>query len=225
MSNILSFDSSARSCSVSITDGQNVLAFNEEKQPSMQAENLLPLIEATLHQAGCSYTEIDYLAVTTGPGSFTGIRIALATACGILHTSSIKGLGITNFETCYYRLKQQVRQFGKAFVIINAYRNQQYIQEFRDNQPQEPQLLNNKDVINILQKSNRGTVCCGSGLANIYDEIKHLPNLTILPRFPVIKAHHIGRLAHEMIAENNIKNIEPLYIRPPDAIIPSKQKT
>jgi hypothetical protein len=52
----------------------------------------------------------------------------------------------------------------------------------------------------------------------VYSEIKEIERLIILPRFHTIKALHIARLADDMINKGQINPIEPLYIRPPDAI-------
>ena len=80
---ILAFDVSNNSCSVAISAGQEILAYREDLRPSMQAEILILLIERALQSINYDYKDIDYLALTNGPGSFTGIRIGLATAEGI----------------------------------------------------------------------------------------------------------------------------------------------
>ncbi|MCP5369651.1 MAG: tRNA (adenosine(37)-N6)-threonylcarbamoyltransferase complex dimerization subunit type 1 TsaB [Rickettsiaceae bacterium] len=219
MHKILSFDSSNNTCSVSVSCGQAILSYNEDNRPSMQAENLVPLIELSLKEAECDYNDIDYLAVTTGPGSFTGIRIGLAVANAILHSTNIKPIGITNFEFCYYRLKQQIKNFDKAFILLEAYRGQQYIQEFNVAGPvSDPILVNNHEVANILYHPGALVACAGNGIATLYQVISNM-NLIILPRFTKIKAYHIARFAHDIISTGSDRSkIEPLYIRAPDAI-------
>ncbi|MGC0372064.1 MAG: hypothetical protein DGJ47_000769 [Rickettsiaceae bacterium] len=222
MNKILCFDTSNNSCFVSVSCGQKILSYNENTTPSMQAETLLPLIERSLKEADYEYEDIDYLAVTTGPGSFTGIRVGLAVAESILHATNIQGVGISNFLASHYRLKQQVRSFDKAFVIINAYRNQQYVQEFdRKNPIGEAKLYSNEQILELLEKQTGTVVCNGSGVSALYEQMKHLNHLTILPRFPAIKAYHTARLADKLILKGKTPSIEPLYIRPPDAVIPS----
>ena len=74
-------------------------------------------------------------------------------------------------------------------------------------------------IIKELVQSYAGVnVCAGSGLASVYSEIKDIERLIILPRFYTIKALHIARLADDMINKGHSCPIEPLYIRPPDAI-------
>lgn len=224
MSKILAFDTSNNSCSVAISDGLEVLAFEQELRPSMQAEVLMVLIESTLQTAKLKYHDLNYLAVTTGPGSFTGIRIGLAAAKGIIHATKIKGIGINCFEYAHYRLRQQIVGFDAAIIVINAYRDQQYIQIF-DSSGQsrlEPLLLNNSEAYEVIAnyaQQKETIACAGSGLAYLYTKLKHIKNLHILPRHSIIKANHLTRIANEKISQGKFGEIAPLYIRPPDAKI------
>jgi tRNA threonylcarbamoyl adenosine modification protein YeaZ len=221
MNKILCFDVSSNSCSVAIAEGQNILFFEQEMRPSMQAESLMVIIECALKSTGKLYKDLDYLAVTVGPGSFTGIRIGLAVAKGILYASNIQGIAINNFESAYYRMRMQIKEYDTAFVILNAYRNQVYVQQFMQNGTKTtPLLINNIDIIDLLKQTKGNTICTGSGVPIIYPELKNLDHLTILPRFPIIRAIHVARLADDKINKGDIASIEPLYIRPPDAVIP-----
>jgi tRNA threonylcarbamoyladenosine biosynthesis protein TsaB len=218
MNKILCFDVSGNSCSVAVSFGQEIVSFEQELRPSMQAERLMVIVQDVLLSARLKYKELDYLAVTTGPGSFTGVRIGLAAAKGIIHASGIKPIGITNFEAAYYRLKQQVLDFENAVIILDAYRSQQYVQVFgHGGYKSNPKLIDNKDIRHFINSYPGMSICAGSGLAAIYNEIKDLSKLIILPRFKTIKAYHIARLADNMINSRQGNPIEPLYIRPPDA--------
>jgi tRNA threonylcarbamoyladenosine biosynthesis protein TsaB len=222
MSNILAFDVSNNSCSVAISCGQNILAFEQEMRPSMQAERLIPMIEQALYSADMSYKDLNYLAVTNGPGSFTGIRIGLAAAKGILLGNiNIKGFAISNFEMSYYRAVEQYKKYDKIAILINAYRNQLYFQFFDRNGKQSlPQLIDVDKALDILVNLGDKVVCAGSGLLPIYERIRVFTNLILLPRFTTIKAIHICKYADKKIRNNSMQAIEPLYIRLPDAIPP-----
>ncbi len=221
MNKILCFDVCNNSCSVAISKGQNILSFEQEMRPSMQAERLMVMIESALKNVQMQYHDLNYLAVTVGPGSFTGIRIGLAAAKGIIYTSQIKELAITNFEATYYRLVQQVKYYDIAIILLNAYRNQVYVQEFaKDGLESIPQLVDNNNVKDFLQSKSGKIVCSGSGLSAVYKYINNLKNIMILPRFSTIKALHIARYADDKINKGIINLIKPLYIRPPNAIIP-----
>lgn len=225
---ILAFDTANNTASVALSDNENILAYVEELRPSMQAENLMPMIEEAMKSGKCSYDELDYLAVTNGPGSFTGIRIGLASAKGILFAKeNIKGVAVSNFEYAYFRAIGQVRDYDKIYVFLNAYRCQLYLQIFdKSGKAEEPLLVSFDYAINLLKSENRNIVCCGSGLEFIYPDIMRLPHIITLPRFARVKAFIVCRYIANKLANNKELHhaIEPLYIRPPDAKISSKDK-
>src|SRR5665213_4622386 len=76
--NVLGFDCAGRGCSAAVLRGDTVLASRAEPMERGQAEKLMPLIVETLAAAGVAATALDLVAVTTGPGGFTGVRIGLA---------------------------------------------------------------------------------------------------------------------------------------------------
>lgn len=220
---ILAFDTANNTASLALSDNDNILAYAEELRPSMQAENLMPMIEQVMKAAQCSYDELDYLAVTNGPGSFTGIRIGLAAAKGILFVKeNIKGVAVSNFEHAYFRAIGQVKDYDQIYVFLNAYRSQLYLQIFdRSGKTEEPLLIDFDYAIGLLKYEKGNIVCCGSGLEFIYTQVKNLPNIIILPRFARVKAFIICRYVASMLISKAELNsaIEPLYIRPPDAKI------
>lgn len=220
---ILAFDTANNTASLALSDNDNILAYAEELRPSMQAENLMPMIEQVMKAAQCSYDELDYLAVTNGPGSFTGIRIGLAAAKGILFAKeNIKGVAVSNFEHAYFRAIGQVKDYDQIYVFLNAYRSQLYLQIFdRSGKTEEPLLIDFDYAIGLLKYEKGNIVCCGSGLEFIYTQVKNLPNIIILPRFARVKAFIICRYVASMLISKAELNsaIEPLYIRPPDAKI------
>ena len=217
---ILAFDTSNNTSSVAISEDQNILSYIEELRPSMQAECIIDMIEIALLEAGCTYNEIDYLAVTRGPGSFTGIRIGLATAKAIALATNINSTAISNFEIAHFRASKQIKNCDKFIIFINAYRGQLYAQNFDKNSAIGlPILIDSNEAIKLLKKENTEIACAGSGVEIIYSQIKHLTNLTILPRFPKIKAIDLCKYVGDKIPNLLLRPIEPLYIRPVDAKI------
>ena len=226
---ILAFDTANNTVSVALSEGINILAYAEELCPSMQAENLTLMIEEVMKKAKFSYDDLNYLAVTNGPGSFTGIRIGLAAAKGILFAKkNIKAVAVSNFEYAYFRATQQVKNYDKIYVFLNAYRSQLYLQVFhKSSKIEEPLLINFEHAIKLLEYEKGNIVCCGSGLPFIYSQIIRLQNVIILPRFAKVKAWVVCRYIASKLINNTVLNsfIKPLYIRLPDAKInkPSKK--
>ena len=128
--NILAFETASGMCSVAVSQGANLLKTALITESSKQAENLVPMINKVLENASLSLADINYIAVTNGPGSFTGIRIGIATALGLTFGTKIIPVVVSNFELINYRIREQIRNFEFAATIIDAYRDEIYLQIF-----------------------------------------------------------------------------------------------
>jgi tRNA threonylcarbamoyl adenosine modification protein YeaZ len=89
-----------------------------------QAERLVPLLEEVLAEAGLGWQDLTALAVGTGPGNFTGVRIAVAAARGLALGLGIPAVGVTRLEALAHGLPRPV------IVIEDARRSQAYVQLF-----------------------------------------------------------------------------------------------
>ncbi len=85
----LAFDTSTEVGSVAVSRGADVLAREFLVEQRAHAQNLIPTIAATLEEAGVERSELSGIVVGAGPGSFTGVRIAAATAKGLVHASGL----------------------------------------------------------------------------------------------------------------------------------------
>jgi tRNA threonylcarbamoyladenosine biosynthesis protein TsaB len=218
---ILAFDTSYGKCSVAISNGHQILATEYLHDNSQQAEKIVILIENALAKAACNYSDLDYVAVTTGPGSFTGIRIGLATARGILLSTKALPIAISTFEIINFRIKEQIRNHQFAISVVNAYRDQIYYQIFdiKNNKSFPPQMIYSSDFADVLMTINGKIAVSGSGTSCIIHNLNN--DCTILPRFPFPDARIMCRLAQSNLLLNQFNSdIDPLYIRPPDAKAP-----
>lgn len=222
---ILAFDTSTNIVSVAISDGDKILAYLEDLRPSMQAERLLPMIQEALHIASLTYQDLDYLAAVNGPGSFTGIRIGLAAAKAIEFATQIKAVSVTNFDIVHFRASEHVKNYEKLHIFLNAYRGQLYSQAFdQKGSKNTPELIGIDEARAKLSSPFEITACSGNGVFLLYDQIKNIKNLIILPRFSRIKAYYICRYVnHRLLNSGALPPLEPLYIRPPDAKIPESR--
>ena len=80
---LLAIDTCGADCSVAVIENGAVLAAVYEKDIEKHSKTLLKFIDGTLKEAVCGINEIEKIAVTAGPGSFTGLRIGMATAKGL----------------------------------------------------------------------------------------------------------------------------------------------
>lgn len=124
---ILSVDSTAQTGSVGIIENGKIFAlYTIEAQT--HSTTLLPMIESAMKSLGVSLTDMDLLAVSNGPGSFTGIRIGVAAVKGLAFKDNIPCVGVSSLEAMAYNF---VGLDGIVCPVINARRSQVYTALFR----------------------------------------------------------------------------------------------
>jgi len=123
---VLAFDCALEALSVAIVDQRQVLAETVEPPARDQAERLMPAIEATRLAAGLAWTAIDRLAVTTGPGGFTGVRVGIAAARGLALATGKPAIGLTTFAA----LAAGAPASTAVAVALEAGRGEIYLQCF-----------------------------------------------------------------------------------------------
>ncbi len=110
--------------------GQRLLALRHHEMMHGQAEALLPIIDDVVNQARLSSSALDILAVTTGPGSFTGIRVGIAAACGISLAADLPLIGVTSFEAVNETVSSDARAGRCLLVALESRRADLYVQFF-----------------------------------------------------------------------------------------------
>ncbi len=95
---ILAFDCAGGQCAAALTIDGKTIARDCLSVDRGHAQALVPLLQSVLQSAGLGFSDIDRFAVSTGPGSFTGIRVALATARGLSLGTGKPAVGVTCFE-------------------------------------------------------------------------------------------------------------------------------
>ena len=92
---ILGFDTSAAHCAAALLSGDEVLALRCEEMARGQAERLMPLLEEVLAEAGQGWRDLSAIGVGTGPGNFTGLRIAVSAARGLALGLGVPAVGVS----------------------------------------------------------------------------------------------------------------------------------
>jgi tRNA threonylcarbamoyladenosine biosynthesis protein TsaB len=125
---ILAFDTSAAHCAAALlSEGRLIL--RDEPMAKGQAERLMPMLEEVLAEGGIGWADLKALAVGTGPGNFTGVRIAVAAARGLALGLGIPAVGVTRLEALAYDLPRPLR------VLEDARRGEVYVQDYSDDGP------------------------------------------------------------------------------------------
>ena len=95
---ILYIETATDVCSVALSKGPEIIGLKEEAGGNNHAKNLLPFIDEVLKQGGCKTADLQGVAVSIGPGSYTGLRIGVSTAKGIAYTAGIPVMAIGTLE-------------------------------------------------------------------------------------------------------------------------------
>lgn len=139
---ILALETSLGECSVALWKNGAVIAEEVEPARSRQTERIFPMIASVLKQAGLEIGDMGAFFTTSGPGSFTGIRIGLSAARGFTVATSIPTFAVSTLELLAWQAflslprgeVDEHRKSGEGLAIatlINAYRGEVYYQSFR----------------------------------------------------------------------------------------------
>ncbi len=120
---ILAFETSAKSCSAAIHDGQKLLAESYQNSGLTHSQTLMVMAEDLLKVCGKTAQDVTHLAVAAGPGSFTGIRIGVAAAKGFSWGAELPVYGVSTLEAMAKGLGVME---GHICCCMDARRNQVY---------------------------------------------------------------------------------------------------
>ncbi len=131
MERILSIETATRACSVAMADEKGVLGEISIFTPQIHAERLIIMINNLLENLKLSYSDLDAVAVSNGPGSFTGLRIGLGAAKGIAFGQNKKLIAVPTLEGIARVICEYVGDDKIIVPILHARANEFYYSSFR----------------------------------------------------------------------------------------------
>jgi len=223
---ILALDSALSSCSAAVIMDGEISAEIFESRMRGHAERLVPMCRDVCARAAVDLTDMDYIAVTRGPGTFTGVRIGLAAAKGLALALGAPLIGLTTLEVVARNAAEALGDGfrGRIAVGHDARRSEAYLQLFslaggRVSATSNPAAVPLPKVGEFIGEEVAALVGTGAALIRsfltrevadrmIFPEINDQPN-----------AGTIGRMAAEKLASGEMpQTVTPLYLRAPDAI-------
>lgn len=234
---ILGVDTATATASAALLDNGQLLAeefasaIDRIGAPSQlrrnHAEIILPLIDSVLHKAQITVADLSGIAVSIGPGSFTGLRIGLATVKGLAYDCNLPVVGISTLLATATRVKQFD---GVICSLLDARKGEVYVGVFRGGDGKVARLSTEavtpiESAIELIQ-----TYDSGAALYVIGDAAKAYGNMLIRSfgagvlrsggdGYPSM-ASAVAELAHERIAAGAVDDLgalEPIYLRRPEA--------
>ena len=169
---ILSIETSNKICSVAILEDKNLIKKIELNNGLTHSETLMPLIKQILEETKLSLSNIDLLVCDIGPGSFTGIRIGIATVKAFTDSLNIPSVGISSLEGLAYNIKNE----GLICSLIDCKNNNCYysLYELKNNTYtllEEPKADSVENCLNYLNYKYSNSVITFIGDVSLYKEL------------------------------------------------------
>lgn len=220
---ILALDTSSLVSSVALVNQTTLLAELTIQIRKTHSEQLMPHIAELLGFAGIKPADLAAIAVSIGPGSFTGLRIGLATAKAIAYAQSIPLVGVPTLEALAYACPVP----GIIVApLLDAQKDNVYYAQYRwrDNRLEtiEAAAVGNIDeTLARLNAANVPVLTLGEAAVQYAGKLEAYPNLmAALPHLTIPRAANVGMLAARMLAggiSHDVMELEPLYIRRSEA--------
>jgi tRNA threonylcarbamoyladenosine biosynthesis protein TsaB len=214
---VLAIDTALEACSAAVLDTDREGGIVSRSQPMMRghAEALMPLIAAVMSEADAEFALLDRIAVTVGPGSFTGLRVGVAAARGIALATGKPAVGLTTLAALaapFFQADESVA----LLAAIDARHGQVYMQLFGPGARSlvAPRLASVREAVRAAMASP--TIIVGSGAKLIEDawpDIEPRPSLVSAVRAPDVG--WVARLGAAIV--DLTAPVKPLYLREADA--------
>jgi len=203
---LLAFDTATPFVTVALHDGEAVVAEVRSEQRMRHGEQLAPLIDGLLRAAGLVRQDLTALAVGTGPGPFTGLRVGLVTARTLAMVLELPAYGVCSLDAIALEAAEGLR-FSTDFVVAtDARRKEVYLAAYdeRGTRLSGPVVDRPAAVATDLPVAGEGAV--------LYPEAFGRPVGPTLPS--------AGWLARAVVEERvELTDPEPRYLRRPDAAV------
>ncbi|HEX4193487.1 MAG TPA: tRNA (adenosine(37)-N6)-threonylcarbamoyltransferase complex dimerization subunit type 1 TsaB [Stellaceae bacterium] len=212
---VLAFDCSGASCSAAIVVDDEPKAQRFVAMVRGHAETLLPMIETVLREAALTPAMLDLLAVTIGPGSFTGLRIGLAAGRGLALARQLPAIGVPSFDAV---VAEGVGE-RPLLIVLESKRAELFVQRRDRVDSRLPALVPPADWAAILPPGP----CClaGDGAARLAGAVGR-SDVVVLPGHGLPDPLALARLGASRWQAGDRTKLAPLYLRAPDTTTPQR---
>jgi tRNA threonylcarbamoyladenosine biosynthesis protein TsaB len=213
---LLSLETSTTVCSVALHENEVLLATAEVHREQSHASKLAVLIEEVVRWADVKVSDIKGVAVSSGPGSYTGLRIGASTAKGLCYALSVPLVAVGTLEILAAQINQVNTTGARVCPMIDARRMEVYCQLFDAQntalQPVEAKIIDEHSFITEL---NEGPILFfGNGAEKCREVIRHPAALFVSGITP--SAVSLGALASKKLLRNQVEDLvhfEPFYLK------------
>ena len=225
---ILALDTTAITASVALLDSDKVIGVTSIHNKLTHSEKLLPMIDELLKNSGYNIDDVELIAVSKGPGSFTGVRIGIATAKGLAFSKRLDLVGVSALEALAENVRLNTHLLGEEIIIspsMDARRNELYNAffsydgvEFMRMTPDRA--ISTEEVMEELKNCDKCLLINGDGAEKLYDyliESGYKGRVTLASELQLKQnAVSVGRVAYKKYlsgVKEKVNEIAPLYLR------------
>ncbi len=222
MTLILGIDTATSGCSAALLRDGICLAEGAERMARGQSEVLMPMIETVVRDAGIAMSEIDAIAVTRGPGAFTGLRIGLAAARSLALTLDIPCLGIGTFDVLAAQAQGQLSPgtIDALLVVIESKRAELFTALYDpDGVMIDKPVAVLPDDIPALLGACRRIAIAGDAAEKAQAVLPGNLDLQLISGADVADAKIVAGLARLHMGNPAAAPASPFYLRAPDVTI------
>lgn len=210
---ILAIDTASKICSVAILEKDEIIDEINLNNGQTHSENLMPIVDQILSKNHLKLSDLSFISCCTGPGSFTGIRIGIATVKAMAEVAGIPVVGVTSLEA----LARTDESEKTKIVLIDA-RNQQVYCGVFDKQYQKKEEFMADDIQNIflILKKYENAICIGDGAVLHENLIRSTLVNAEFSKENEQKASCGGKIAYQKYLKDEVQNADtilPIYLR------------
>ena len=222
MTVILGIDTATYGCSVALVDGNGrCLGVRAAEMACGQSEALAPMMQAVLDEAGIDFSAIAAVAVTLGPGAFTGIRIGLAAARAYALVAGIPCLGITTFDVLMHQAKPFVPNGAATLIAIETKREDVYVQVFDQNgEALRDAAAMLPDAVPAWLGALDHVCLAGDAAPRLAAVMRMRVDAPLLAATILPNAESVAALGFDVLDAPETALPDPIYLRTPDVTMP-----
>lgn len=209
---VLSLDCAGEGCAVCVWQNGRVLSVLQEKMARGQDSRLVPMIQEILKETRLTFENLDRIAVTKGPGSYTGLRIGLAAARSIGLAANVPIFGVDRFAIYRAQYAQEKRDL---LIVLNSRRDELYTQV----PPYEPCVMSVENIVCWCEKHEKGLIL--GDCADLLAPFSVLSSFLAPLRQDEIVT--VAELAAQAAKDDPEFAPRPFYLRPPDVTVRCKE--
>jgi len=217
---ILALDTTLAACSVALWRDGCILAHKNEDMARGHSERLIPMVKEVMGDAEVEFGDLTRIAATVGPGSFTGVRIALAAARGLALARGIPLVGVTTLEVVAFAALRDAAEKSPVTAVIDAGRPDLFLQVFDNGLAPQNAIEALPPEQAVLRIPPGPVLVAGNGIARLRPFLGARTDIVFASGSGVPDAADVAALAAMREAAPDSAAVAPVYVHASYAKLP-----